>query len=109
MRISGYRLKEKTQDRLAEFFVGGANGAGAAALARAPARRRYFFHRLRQIIAKRLEDSLPVEGLIEIDESYGRRQAPSLQAPSRSKSLTIRGCAQRAHCRTRWRPMRLPA
>ncbi len=30
----------------------------------------YFFHRLRQIIARRLEDCLPVEGLAEVDESY---------------------------------------
>ena len=30
----------------------------------------YFFHRLRQIIARRLEDRLPVEGLVEVDESY---------------------------------------
>ena len=30
----------------------------------------YFFHRLRQIIATQLEDSLPVEGLVEVDESY---------------------------------------
>jgi ISXO2-like transposase domain len=30
----------------------------------------YFFHRLRQIIARQLEDSLPVEGLVEVDESY---------------------------------------
>ena len=30
----------------------------------------YFFHRLRQIIARPLENSLPVEGLVEVDESY---------------------------------------
>jgi hypothetical protein len=30
----------------------------------------YFFHRLRQIIARQLEDSLPVEGHVEVDESY---------------------------------------
>jgi hypothetical protein len=30
----------------------------------------YFFHRLRQLIAEQLEDALPVEGLIEVDESY---------------------------------------
>jgi hypothetical protein len=28
----------------------------------------YFFHRLRQIIAGQLEGSLPVEGLVEVDE-----------------------------------------
>jgi transposase len=30
----------------------------------------YFFYRLRQIIARQLEDSLPVEGLVEVDESF---------------------------------------
>ena len=30
----------------------------------------YFFHRLRELIARQLEDSLPVEGLIEVDQSY---------------------------------------
>jgi transposase len=29
-----------------------------------------FFHWLRQIIARQLEDSLPVNGLVEVDESY---------------------------------------
>src|ERR1700733_13156548 len=63
MRISGCRLKEKTQDRLAEFFVGGVPGRSAADLARVNRKTAaYFFHRLRQIIARRLEDSLPVEG-----------------------------------------------
>ena len=71
MRISGCRLKEKAQDRLAEFFVGGVTARGAADLARVNRKTAaYFFHRLRQIIARRLEDSLPVEGLIEVDESY---------------------------------------
>jgi transposase-like protein len=34
MRISGCRLKGKTQDRLAEFFVGGVTARSAADLAR---------------------------------------------------------------------------
>ena len=71
MRISGCRLKEKTQDRLAEFFVGGVTARSAADLARVNRKTAaYFFHRLRQIIATQLEDSLPVEGLVEVDESY---------------------------------------
>lgn len=71
MRISGCRLKEKTQDRLAEFFVGGVTARSAADLARVNRRTgAYFFHRLRQIIAWQLEDSLPVEGLVEVDESH---------------------------------------
>src|ERR1700733_10983747 len=71
MRISGCRLKEKTQDRLAEFFVGGVTARSAADLAGVNRKTAaYFFHRLRQIIARQLEDSLPVEGLVEVDESY---------------------------------------
>ena len=71
MRISGCRLGEKTQDRLAEFFVGGVTGRTAADLIGVNRKTAaYFFHRLRQIIARPLEDSLPVEGLVEVDESY---------------------------------------
>jgi transposase len=32
----------------------------------------YFLHRFRQVIARQLEDSLPVEGLVEVDERYFR-------------------------------------
>jgi transposase len=71
MRIRGRRLKEKTQDRLAEFFVGGVTARSAADLAHVNRKTAaYFFHRQRQIIARQLEDSLPVEGLVEVDESY---------------------------------------
>ena len=42
MRISGCRLKEKTQDRLAEFFVGGVTARGAADLPAPTARGRLF-------------------------------------------------------------------
>jgi transposase len=68
MRISGCRLKEKTQDRLAEFFVTARSAADLAGVNRKAAA--YFFHRLRQITATQLEDSLPVDGLVEVDESY---------------------------------------
>ncbi len=71
MRIRGCRLKEKTQDRLSELFVGGVTARSAADLAHVNRKTAaYFFHRLRQIIARQLEDSLPVEGLVEVDESY---------------------------------------
>jgi transposase len=71
MRLSGCRLKEKTQDRWAEFFVGGMTARSAADLVRVNRKTAaYFFHLLRQIIARQLEDSLPVEGLVEVDESY---------------------------------------
>jgi transposase len=71
MRISGCRLKEKTQDRLAEFFVGGVTARRAADLARVNRKTAaYFFHRLRRIITRQLEDGLLVDGLVEMDESY---------------------------------------
>src|ERR1700735_3409464 len=74
MRISGCRLKEKTQDRLAEFFVGGVTARSAADLARVNRKTgAYFFHRLRQIIARPLENSLPVEGLVEVDDGGVRK------------------------------------
>ena len=60
MRISGCRLKEKTQDRLAEFFVGGVTARSAPDLASVNTKTgAYFFLRRRQIIARQLEDSLP--------------------------------------------------
>ena len=104
MRISGCRLREKTQDRLAEFFVGGVTARSAADLARVNRKTAaYFFHRLRQIIASHLEDSRPVEGLVEVDESYfggvrkGKRgRWPSVTAliqrpsPSRSRGVSCR-------------------
>jgi transposase len=63
MRISSCRLKEKTQDRLAELFVGGVTARSAlVGVNRKTAA--YFFHRLRQLIAEQLEDAMPVEGLV---------------------------------------------
>ena len=71
MHISGCRLSEKCQDRLAEFFVGGVTARTAAdllAINRKTAA--FFFHRLREIIAARIEDSCPLDGQVELDESY---------------------------------------
>jgi transposase len=65
MRMSGCRLEEKTQDRLAEFFVGGITARSAADLVGVNRKSAaYFFHRLRQLIAEQLEDAMPVEVLI---------------------------------------------
>lgn len=51
----------------------GVTARSAADLARANRKTAaYFFHRFRQIIARQLEDSLPVEGLVEVDERYFR-------------------------------------
>lgn len=52
MRISGCRLKEKTQDRLAGFFVGGVTAQSTADLARVNRKAAaYFFRRRRTILA----------------------------------------------------------
>jgi transposase len=46
-----------------EFFVGGVTARSAADLARVNRKTgTYFFHRLRELIARQLDDSLPVEG-----------------------------------------------
>ncbi len=51
----------------------------------------YFFHRLRQIIARRLEDSLPVEGLAEVDEKlFWRRSQRQMRARRRWQGPCLR-------------------
>jgi transposase len=80
---------ERKDAGLAEFFVGGVTARSAADLAHVNRKTAaYFFHRLRQIIARQLEDSLPVEGLVEVDESYfgGVRKANAGAAKSRSSA-----------------------
>jgi transposase len=56
----------------------------------------YFFYWLRQIIARRLEDSLPVDGLVEVDESFfggvrkGKRGRGAAGPSSASSSAAAR-------------------
>jgi transposase len=51
----------------------GVTAPSAADLARANRKTAaYLFHRFRQVIARQLEDSLPVEGPVEVDERYFR-------------------------------------
>ena len=71
MDLRHCRLRDKQQDRLAEFFVAGVTARTAAELLgihRNTAA--YFYHRLREIIAKQLEKNSPLAGQIEVDESY---------------------------------------
>ena len=71
MHIRHCKLREKQQDRLAEFFVAGVTARAAADLLgihRNSAA--LFYHRLRQIIAAALGDPPAMEGEIEVDESY---------------------------------------
>lgn len=71
MRLSGCRLTEKQQTRLAEFFVAGVTARVAADLAGVNRKTAaYFYHRLREIIAREIDASSPVSGEVEIDESY---------------------------------------
>jgi transposase len=52
-------------------FVGGVTAQSAADLVGVNRKTAaYFFHRLRQLVADHLEDTLPVEGTIEVHESY---------------------------------------
>jgi transposase len=70
MEISGSRLKEKTRIDWRSFCrrVTARSATDLARINRKMASD--FFHRLRQIIARQLEDSLPVEGFVEVEESY---------------------------------------
>jgi transposase len=71
MHISRCRLTEKQQDRLAEFFVAGVTARTAADIAGVNSKTGIlFYHRLREIIALNLAQSAPMDGDIEIDESY---------------------------------------
>ena len=67
MHVRHCKLREKQQDRLAEFFVAGVTARAAADLLgihRHSAA--LFYHRLRQIIAAALGDPPAMEGEIEV-------------------------------------------
>jgi transposase len=71
MDLKHCRIKEKQQDRLAEFFVAGVTARTAADLLGVNRKTAAsFFHRLREIIAAEVEKASPVAGEIEVDESY---------------------------------------
>jgi len=71
MHVSGCRLTEKQQDRLAEFFIAGVTARTAADLLDVNRKTAaYFYHRLREIIAREMLCSSPFAGQVEIDESY---------------------------------------
>ena len=65
------RLSRSKQSRLMEHFVAGTTARTAAELVGVnPKTAAYYFHRLRQIIEQASEDSTPLSGEIEVDESY---------------------------------------
>ena len=71
MRIHRCRLVEKQQDRLAELFISCCTARTAADLCGVNIKSAtYFYHRLREIIARNLAEEAPFDGEVEIDESY---------------------------------------
>ena len=71
MRLRYSKLTEKQTNRLCEHFVAGTPARTAAELVGVNKNTAaMFYHRLREIIAVRIEDASPIRGEIEIDESY---------------------------------------
>jgi len=71
------RLSKIKQDRLIEHFVAGTTARTTAVLVGVnKSTASYYFHRLRELIFKAVEDETPFSGEIEVDESYfgGRRK-----------------------------------
>ncbi|MFA6283160.1 MAG: IS1595 family transposase [Desulfurivibrionaceae bacterium] len=71
------RLSKTKQDRLIEHFVAGTTARTTAVLVGVnKSTASYYFHRLRELIFKAVEDETPFSGEIEVDESYfgGRRK-----------------------------------
>ena len=71
------RLSEAKQHKLIEHFVSGSTARTSAALIGVHRNTAaYYFHRLRQLIYKTVEDETPLFGEVEVDESYfgGRRK-----------------------------------
>jgi transposase len=75
-RLVGSKLSETQTLRLCEHFVAGTPARAAAELVGVNKNTAaLFYHRLRELIALRVEDESPLAGEIEIDESYfGGRQ-----------------------------------
>ena len=77
MKLKRSKLSENQTVRLCEHFVAGTPARTAADLVGVNKNTAaLFYHRLREIIAARVEDESPLQGEVEIDESYfgGRRK-----------------------------------
>mmetsp|Transcript_21498 Transcript_21498/g.9944 ORF Transcript_21498/g.9944 Transcript_21498/m.9944 type:complete len:217 (+) Transcript_21498:102-752(+) len=71
------RLSKHKQNRLIEHFVAGTTARTASSLVSVnKSTAAYYFHRLRLLIYKAVEDSVLFSGEVEVDESYfgGRRK-----------------------------------
>src|SRR5215510_16345528 len=81
MRLRHSKLSEKQTARLCEHFVAGTPARTAADLVGVNKNTAaLFYHRLREIIAARIADESPIQGEVELDESYfgGRRKGNEL-------------------------------
>src|SRR5690349_18216687 len=71
MRLKRSKLSEKQSARLLEHFVAGTPARAAADLVGVNKNSAVlYYHRLRVIIAEKIEDENPFSGEVEIDESY---------------------------------------
>jgi transposase len=71
MRLKRSKLGEKSSARLLEHFVAGTPARAAADLVGVNKNTAaLYYHRLREIIAARIEDESPFSGEVEVDESY---------------------------------------
>ena len=71
------RLSKAKQDRLIEHFIAGTTARTVSVLVGVnKSTASYYFHRLREVIFKAVEDETPFSGEIEVDESYfgGKRK-----------------------------------
>lgn len=71
MRLKRSKLSARQTQRVCEYFVAGTPARTAADLVgvnRNPAI--LFYHRVREVIATRIEDDNPIRGAVELDERY---------------------------------------
>ena len=71
------KIAREKKSRLIEHFVAGTTARTAAELIGVNRNTAiYFYHRLRSIIAEKIDDEMPLYGEVEVDESYfgGRRK-----------------------------------
>ena len=85
-------LRKRRRIDWRSFLSEGVTAQSAADLARANRKTAvYFFHRFRQIIARQLEDSPPVEGLVEVDERYFRGVRKGKRGRSGAREIPVFG------------------
>ena len=92
MRLKRSKLSEKQSRRLLEHFVAGTPARTAADLAGVNKNSAVlYYHRLREIIAARIEDESPCSGEVEIDDIKGIRMLNGI--PKRIRIGGIVACS----------------